>query len=210
MVTQKFCDYLEKRRRELKLTKKEFAIRAGITPQGLRKIINRDVKEIKQSTILSLAKSAQVHPISLLRLLSIPIKNQESKYQNDYSGFDDETIPDNSIMTVDYKFTKTWTLVNLGRDIWENRCLVCCDDQVSVMGKTENNVSFSGVFLIPSERKVMIPVTKPEEKVTISVRFRTPSLPCTVYSYWKMFDENGELCFPKISGVYCCVKVVGF
>jgi len=86
---------------------------AGITRQALNKILNQDVKDLKHSTILSLATAANVHPLSLLRRLDVPIESQKPKYPRDYSGFCGETIPDNTIMTINQEFTKTWELVNL-------------------------------------------------------------------------------------------------
>lgn len=114
----------------------------------------------------------------------------------DHSLFEggDITVPDGAIVRSGRTFTKTWEIENQGMVVWENR-RIC-----------EINEGTSG--LIPDKISVPIPRTMPGEKVRISVTFTAPRQAATCESVWKMFDENGRLCFPHFKGIWCRVKVI--
>lgn len=65
-----------------------------------------------------------------------------------------------------------------------------------------------GQNIVPVVREVDIPSTAAGGTALISVRFKAPPLPCTTISYWKMVDKNGNICFPRMKGLWCKVNVV--
>jgi transcriptional regulator with XRE-family HTH domain len=207
-------EYLEDRRQELGLTMKDVAKRAKISRQALYKLLKGSAKEARLSTLIQLAKAVEVHPIQMLRQIFWEIKpppsRLESKYPGDYSGFvEDVTIPDNETVTAGSVFEKIWRINNLGSFVWENRRLVCDDEELMVFRKHGDNLEpLEKIDLVPLEREVPIPTTKPGETVDISVTFQAPIYPCTTISYWKMVDAEGDECFPQLRGLNCRVRVV--
>ena len=214
MGSEAFGAYLTQRAKKLGLTKKALAERAKISRQELYKLLNRDIQEAKLSTLIGLAKALEVHPIELIRKIFWEIKRPESsrksKYYGDYSGLvTDVTVPDNSIVTAGSVFEKIWRINNLGPVVWENRRLVCIDDEIILFRKQGDDlIPLERDYLVPMEKEVPIATTGPGETVEIKVTFRAPILPCTTISYWKMVDENGDYCFPQLEGVWCKVHVV--
>lgn len=215
MAATDFADYINRQIYELNLTKTEVAKRAGISRQALYKLLNMEVEEAKLSTFIRLAHALEVHPLDLIRRLlqgwQMPIRSPKgTKYPRDYSGFvRDVTIPDNDIVSVNQQFEKIREIQNIGEVEWNNRRLVCVDDELFLLRKNNDKlIPLSPQNLLPVQREVLIPTTRSQKKVCISVIFRAPPYPCTTISYWKMIDSEGNLCFPGMEGLWCKVKVV--
>lgn len=114
-------------------------------------------------------------------------------------GFDDSrfvadvTVPDNSIVGVGQRFTKSWRIRNAGVMTWRGRYI------------EEVNPSSPG--LTPGVNRVAIPETQPGEQLTITVRFVAPNSPGSFVSYWKMHEADGTRCFREKEGLSCRVQV---
>lgn len=63
--------------------------------------------------------------------------------------------------------------------------------------------------LRPDHSILPIPNTQPGETVELSVDFTAPSTPCTVISYWKMLNPEGQFAFPASKGLWVKVRVTG-
>lgn len=126
-------------------------------------------------------------------------KHIASTINNFLRGYDDSTfiddlsIPNGHMVTTGTSFTKTWVIENMGLMTWKGRFL------------REENPGASG--LVPDAFIIPIPLTRPGNRVTISVKFTAPEYPATCVSYWKMVDSDGKLCFPAKMGLDCRVKV---
>ena len=121
----------------------------------------------------------------------------------------DVTFPDNSLVSVNSRFVKTWEIQNIGRTEWRGRKLVCVDDQLEVHSRRADlSLPCERWGLIPASREIVIGTVKPGECVEPSVEFTAPPYPCTVISYWKMVDRDGRFCFSGREGLSCLVQVV--
>jgi hypothetical protein len=212
MSSKELSDFIIRRIHELGLTRQEVARRAHITRSALYKLLDQEIEQARLSTFLNLAHALEVHPLCLIRMVVPKLKvasPEGTRYKNDYSGFvRDVTVPDNTVVSVSQEFDKLWEIQNLGAVTWENRRLVCVDDELVLFRKHDGElIPMSPRDLIPLEREIPIPVTYPAKTVKLSVRFRAPAYPCTAISYWKMVDEKGDFCFPQMEGIWCKVKV---
>ena len=93
--------------------------------------------------------------------------------------------------------------MNTGTREWTDRWLACMDAEAM----TASNGLVGGV-LMPDERRVPVPRTRPGATVIVGVGLTAPELPGTVRSEWKMVDAQGRICFPEHAGVYCQVRVM--
>lgn len=166
----------------------------------------------KISHIIQLAHALGVHYTVLLKL-----KWQDLEFSdlpivptcylaNDQSIFIDETIPDGSIIPPNHEFVKTWTIQNIGEQVWKNRYLMCMDETYTAH-LCYQLPFIDDYLLIPEKREIELPVILPGEKTTISVKFTAPKVAGRYISYWKMVDEQGVLCFPDSIGLSTMVIV---
>lgn len=96
-------------------------------------------------------------------------------------------------------FTHTWRIENQGKVSWKNRKLVCQND--------------SEITPCVFPQEVVIPETQPKKSVTISVEFDARGVEKEFISKWMMVNENGQDCFPGLSGalnVIIDVRNLGF
>lgn len=217
MSASDLADYLRKRLDILRLSIKDAAQRSGVSRQSWHKLLNADVDEARLSTLTKVADVLETHAVHLVRLYCYGAAlSQRSSISTGLKRFDtgfiaDITYPDNSLVYVGQEFEKIWELVNLGSEPWRNWRLQCIDDYLKVetlAGEHNCQQPNRQCGLIPLAFSVPIPDTLPGEQVRIAVTFRTPSLPCSVISHWKIVDAEGNLVFPKLTGVWCQVKVV--
>ena len=112
---------------------------------------------------------------------------------------DDYTIVGNKpIQRIDigfYKtFTYTWAIKNNGTVTWENRCFELANQhEVKPEAKTS---------------KVDIPITKPDEEVSITVTFDSRGDERGLNeAIWQITDNTGQLCFPNKDGLRLIINV---
>ncbi len=197
MSPKGFKEFMEERFKKLKLTKTEVAKRANVSRTELYKLLDADVSA-KISTVIGMAKALELHPIEVIRQffyqIKLPPSRLKSKIPGDFSGFvADVTYPDNETVTAGSEFKKIWRIQNLGNVVWENRRLVCMDEQMMLFRKEGTEFKeMERIDLLPLQQEVPIPTTPAGETVDIAVTFRAPIYPCTTVSYWKMVDADGE------------------
>ncbi len=200
--------FILQRLNTLNLTQVEAAEKGGFTRQSIGNWVNGNVKSIRLDNVVSLALVLEVAPYYLLqricREIDVNLASPAiSRYEGDHSSFvRDTNFPDNSVVQVYDKFTKSWAIQNTGTTPWNNRWLSCQD-------LPSGNLSDKRLgFLMPAENKVPIMPTEPGEIVEIQVEFTAPGLPGTIRSTWLITDEEGNVCFPHHTGVWCQVRVI--
>lgn len=216
MSAEDLACFLRRRMGELRLRNSDVANRAKIARQTWYRLLNAEIEEAKLSTLARLADALGLHVMSLLKVYyhgrSLGQASRVVSQKKYASGFvADLTYPDNSIVTVNEVFTKTWEVVNLGKEPWRGLFLQCVDDRLEVRVKPGYE-AVSGEYeqygLLPLAERIEIPETASGQSVQISVVFRAPPVSCTVVSHWKTFNAAGEIMFPNRRGLHCQVKVV--
>ncbi len=217
MSSQDLSAYILQLLRQKNITQKALAEAVHVSRKSINEIINAKVTEPKIGTLVIISRHLGVHPMALMRELfrgwEFPnIHHTGAQQTGDAVGFvRDVTFPDNSSISVGKKFIKTWEIQNIGNTPWTNRSLVCVDGQFDIIPKNQTikpPITHRG--LKPSSRTIAIQQTQPWEKISLSVEFTAPDYPCTVISYWKMVDQDGNLCFPENEGLSCQAHVIGF
>lgn len=214
MYSLSFSDYVKNRAESMGLSVTELARQTGISRQALYNLMDGSTTQARVSTIVALAHTLKVHPVVLFRHLlnhfEFPkFSTTGAKHQFDASGFVAETLPDNSIVATGQTFCKTWEIQNIGHITWKNRKLICVDNRNNEASIVDGIAPPStNRNLQPSEYSIKIPETLPGDSVLLSVEFTAPAYPCTVFSYWKMTDEHGDICFPETEGLSCLVQVI--
>ncbi len=193
----------------------ELADSIGVSRRTLYNWIENST-EIKISNLMKLAGVIQVHPVSLLRIVTqgfvftYPVHSHPLTRFDD-SGFIDETIPDDSNIGSGTTFEKIWWIQNTGSSVWKGRKLVCQDDHKQLYEKQgDEYIPFHSCVLTADAPEISISTIKPQETAELRVQFTAPLLPGRAVSIWKMTEENGEICYPNKPGYWCQVKVTGF
>ncbi|SFX04806.1 NBR1-Ig-like domain-containing protein [Marinospirillum alkaliphilum] len=203
--------YIRQRCRKLKLSLSDLSRQAGISRQTLYECWSNNQSYPSLSTLVALSQVLEVHPLRLLQLVfqRTELPAAHHALPGDQSAFvDDVTVPDGEKLLTGQRFTKTWRLQNVGTVPWVDRQLACQDDDLLVFyGKGEQLKLAER--LKPDMERLAIPETQPGQTVDLSVTFTTPSIPCTVISYWKMLKPDGSFAFPESTGLWTKVKVVG-
>jgi transcriptional regulator with XRE-family HTH domain len=195
------------------------AKRAGVSRETLYRVMRGDGKTATVATICGIARAIGVAPIILLREIyhdldmGVATLLPVTQDGDHISFIADVTVPDGCMVLAGQTFVKTWMLQNTGNMPWVGRKLRCVDSELVtakwvVRGGNRVLVEDISPGIKPARISVTIPATESGKSVSISVKFRAPVLPCDAISRWKMVDENGELCFPKHSGVWCAVSVM--
>jgi len=90
----------------------------------------------------------------------------------------DVTIPDNTVIDADTKFTKTWRIFNDGSCTWTNQYKLVFDSGNQMSGPRESNA-------------IILPV-EPGKSIDISVTLRAPKAEGTYTGYWMLEDQYGN------------------
>lgn len=173
---------------------------------------------VARSTIYKILDCEITASIDILRRLSIPLQVHNSdligKLHSDYTRpvppkksekykyYDsafvcDINYEDNSLVSTYQEFTKIWEIQNVGKETWGNFYLKNVDDP-----------NMPG-YLKPEFTQYPLPnKIESGQTIQIKIKFKAPSLPCTVISRWKIFDSEGKIVFPEKSGIWCQVVVV--
>lgn len=208
------ANYLRQRAVSKGISDSELARRTNISRNALIKILNAEVKSPELTTLANLAYALDELPWRLVSLFlagtSVPCRNEwKSRTKKDDSRFiRDVNYADGSMVKLGQQFTKTWEIANAGETAWLGRKLVCQDKNHMLYKKTGSEFIPIDYFLTPKQVEIPIPETMPGKTVALSVDFQAPNSPTLVVSHWKMIDQEGQLCFPEMLGLRCCVNVI--
>lgn len=209
MSENELAGYLRRRMREIDMTQVRLAGRAGISRQGLVKILNGDVRSPSIETLHAIASVLGVSPIYLLRLLrGKSVIDREiaaaAAALGDHSSFvSDVTIPNGTLIRPGERFEKIWRIQNSGAVAWRQRRLRCvngCGPELDVDLR-------ASVALHPDLPEIAVPDAAPGDVVELAVWFTAPTVPATCVSIWKMVDAKGRECFPRLNGLNVVVVV---
>lgn len=210
MSENDLAEYLRRRMRESDISQVSLARRAGISRQGLVKLLNGEVRGPSTETVRAIASALRVSPIYLLRLLfGKSVIDAEiaaaSAVPGDHSSFvGDVTIPNGTMIPAGGRFEKIWEIQNGGAVRWKGRSLECMDEPLAP-GLTKE--ALARVCLTPDATKVPIRDAAPGDVIRLSMWFTAPIFPATCASIWKMVDADGKPCFPKLPGLDVVVVV---
>lgn len=211
MQREEFAKYIRVRAKELGLSITKLAQQTGISRQSLYDLFSGATEQAKLSTVISLAKTLQVHPIHLFRHLLDQVETPRygAKDSDAFEFIRDVTIPDNSEVKTNQTFVKTWEIKNTGDKAWVGRKLICLDQPVDPAYEPPKSKTLTTCRgLIPVSSEIAVKDTKVGKTVSISVEFKAPNYPCHVLSYWKLTDENGDVSSSMTEGLSCYVNVV--
>ena len=207
---------VEKHCKDLGISQRELCRRSGISRSTLFKLLYGDTKKANLSTLITLSHAIKAHPIHVFRCCLKQIEfpkytTEGARNKHDAVGFiEDVSYPDYSPVTINSKFIKVWKIQNVGNEDWVGRRFVCIDKKPEMNLDLPEGVAPPSMTmgLTPTQRIVLMEDTFAGGYVDIAVEFTAPPYPCSVYSYWKMLDSNGNFCFPQSQGIYCLVSVV--
>lgn len=207
----KLFGYIRSRSKELRLSLSEVILRTGVSRQTVYSLRTLSKHLPSLELVVRLAEVLRVHPLQLLHLIfdEVPIDEKIARryLRSDQSGFvRDITFPDGSLVFPGERFVKSWEIQNIGNVPWENRFLICIDEEIIVATRSGETVNIAH-SLIPTVKRVPVPFTAPGEMTVVSVEFTAPDSPGTVLSYWKSVFADGSLCFPNSSGLWVKVRV---
>ncbi|WP_019520606.1 NBR1-Ig-like domain-containing protein [Faucicola boevrei] len=207
-----FLNYLRQYCNQHNLTFIEFCKKVGIRRSTMYDLIAVNSNP-KIGYFIQLGEAMGVHPLVLLNLkwsmLSFHTKSEQvesfNKQLNDASAFIGETIPDGTIMPAGAKFSKTWTIQNVGKTTWEGRKLVY--QNAPMQNQYPNSTLLEEHQLIVVEKSINIVKTLPQQTVTLEAVCIAPKIAGHYIAYWKMVDNHGKLCFPDGVGLSLSIIV---
>lgn len=213
MSTEEFSAFILARQKELNLSVAELSRRSGLSRQSLYRFFESEVEQTRLSTMVKLGIGLELHPLELMRVFfhewefpdTTPARAKSAVLHDDVGFIGDVTYPDHSIVTTGQSFTKVWEIQNVGKVPWINRKIICIDDKVEVNVNGTSGFSY-GLHALEGNT-IDIPVVEPGESLQVSRQFKAPNIACTTISWWKMVDENDDIMFPEMTGLYCLVKV---
>ena len=199
-----------------RLTLRQLAAKASISPDTLYRLMRGEAKSVGIVTIYRLARGLGVAPIALLRVMFHDIELGPATQlpvdePGDHAAFvSDLTYADGAVVMAGQRFEKRWLLQNTGSVSWQNRKLRCMDHEIVVARKGADGtlIQLFIPWLKATQSEIVIADTNPGGTVEIAVEFTAPVLPCDTLSSWKMVAEDGTLCFPEHSGIWCRVSVM--
>ncbi|MBE0505856.1 MAG: helix-turn-helix domain-containing protein [Marinospirillum sp.] len=211
-MEQNLEQYIRQRCNSLKISLSEVCRQADISRQTLYECWSKDHKYPSLSTLVAISHVLKVHPLRLLQLVfqQHTTSNLPQAMLGDQSAFvADVTYPDGEQVLTGERFRKTWCLQNVGSVPWINRHLACQDDDLMILYGRSGGLLDVAEKLLPDHSILPIPDTQPGETVELSVDFTAPSTPCTVISYWKILNPDGQFAFPNSKGLWVKVRVTG-
>lgn len=209
MSQQHIATFLRQTANKQRISLTELAQRAKISRNGLIKLLNGEVHSpsLESLTNLAFALNTSPHHLFSLWLIDVPIPRHSSRI-DDSHFVADITYQDGEFVRTGATFVKQWAIANRGQRAWSNRWITCQDDQHGLYRRDGDNFIKLEYTLSPVSRKIPIPLTHPGQTAIIEMTFTAPDTPAYVISHWKMTDMEGNLCFPEMEGLRCCVNVV--
>lgn len=215
MGREGFVDYMERRIKELHLTKTAFARRAGISRSELYKLLNQDVGQARLETLRRLARAMNMDVLQLIGLLVrpgdvAPLESIAQKYSGDRIGILGLLGASACVIAgVGGSFRHSWEVKNAGSVRWEGRRVVCVDDRFAMVvnGNGKRPVHL-GPRLLPERREIELPNLDPGDSAMLTAVFATPRRAGTATSRWKVVDRDGDFCFAGLGDITCVAHVL--
>jgi DNA-binding XRE family transcriptional regulator len=216
-----FTKRIEFRMRELGMTKKDLAEKAGISRQSLYSILQLgtegDPAMPKIKTMLALADALKMHPFWLVDGLFCNVyvpPSLDALTQGDRAGFvTDVNYPDGTLVAPGMHFVKTWRVQNVGDEPWlkGSRKLLCWDEEVVVTSKRTGKPLHVAGRLVPDAQEISLDKDMAIGEVfELSMGFTAPKTNGVVISYWVVAKPDGTLCYEESAGIWCMVRVSDF
>lgn len=216
-----FTKRIEFRMRELGMTKKDLAEKAGISRQSLYSILQLgtegDPAMPKIKTMLALADALKMHPFWLVDGLFCNVyvpPSLDAMTRGDRAGFvTDVNYPDGTLVAPGMHFTKTWRVQNVGDEPWlkGSRKLLCWDEEVVVTSKrTGKPLHVAGRLVADAQEIALQKDMAIGEVFELSMGFTAPKTNGVVISYWVVAKPDGSLCYEESAGIWCMVRVSDF
>lgn len=122
----------------------------------------------------------------LIDRVSETVSRQRPLYDGDKFWVDSKNTIRNYSVDFYERFTHIWRITNQGKVTWNNRKLVCLND--------------SEIVPCVNPQEIVIPETPPNTSVTVSIEVDARGVEKEFTSRWAMVNENGQDCFPELSG----------
>lgn len=212
---------VHRRSHELGLTLVEIADRAAIARSCLYKLLDGETHDPSIQTLHRLAEAIDVAPIALFRAFLIyghrgvpqpcaavrAIGNRTDAVLFCH----DVTVPYNSIVLPAERFTKTWSVQNVGNEVWRRRQLTRVEDQYVVARRAPSGAltPVFDAYLMSLGNSIDVPDATPGETVELSVEFAAPRNCGSYASIWRFVDREGQSIYPSDFVLQVIVSVVG-
>lgn len=212
---------VHRRARDLGLSLVQVADKASVSRSCLYKLFDGQTHDPSIQTLYRLAAAIDVAPMALFRLFAKRDVTRDAVGQavvratadpSDAIQFcGDATVPDHALVVPGERFTKTWTVQNVGSERWVDRILERVDDQY-VVARRASNGSLSAVLdthLMSLGHAIRISEVMPGHSVNVSMEFVAPQENCSVASIWRFVNINGRPIYPTNFFLQVMVTVVG-
>ena len=206
-----------RRAEELGMTKKQLAQRANISRQTLDNLLQAPAGESRLvpsiQTLMSLSVALRLHPFWLTDAIFEEVrmaKRTKQLVQGDRAGLvRDATCPDGCVVEPGASFRKVWTNQILSSHDYTGRKLVCWDDHVEVTVTRRDGSRYQAHRLLPKTREIFPDISAmhlggvPDS----AVDFVAPHEPGVAFSYWRLAEADGTLCFHESAAMWALVFV---
>lgn len=212
MSIKDLADFVRQQARLQNINDSELARRSKISRVALLKILNVEVKCPEIHTVANLAYAIDEHPF---RLVSLFLAGAPTPSRSDWNRNEKKdsshlirelTYANGPPVAAEQKFTRVWELANVGRIPWLGRKLVCQTSEFILYKKVGDEFVPFDCAVTPEITELPIPDTMPGETVTLEVGFSAPTALACQPAYWKMVGRDGNLSFPELEGLKCCVS----
>ncbi|MFN3785423.1 MAG: NBR1-Ig-like domain-containing protein [Thiothrix sp.] len=210
MSALEVADYLRVRLKAMDMTTTEAARRSGISRQTWHKLLRADISEARLSTLIQVADTLEVPPLSMLRIFFEDAAGKGAKGTRTKRypcALLAETYPDYSAVAAGQSFEKTWDVINLSGETWSGWQLKCIDAAMRAKHKSAARRRDVQYNLHPQADSIALPETSAGETLHLSMTFQAPNTTCTAVSHWQLLNAQGQVMTPKLTGLYCIVKV---
>jgi len=210
-----------RRARELGLTVSQVAYTAGIARPYLYKLMDGSTRDPSVRTLTQLGRALQLPPLALMRHFQpaeprLPVRRpgvcRTARVPGDAIGFcADITIPEFSLVAPGERFTKTWSIRNVGDVYWMNRRVRRVEGDYVLARRDSRGVLMAALHagLAAEMSELSVPNAQPGQAIELSVDFIAPPEPGCVVSCWRMVDADGEPSFGHEFVLKAIVTVTG-
>jgi DNA-binding winged helix-turn-helix (wHTH) protein len=147
----------------------------------------RWLKAFPRMGYMLVATPQRRHPLSATEKRAAP--GDRSRFVRDVS------LPDGTIMPPGERFEKVWEIQNVGSVVWRSRHL-------------RRIGACSGPGRIGSDPLTAVPLTKSGALCLVRMWLTAPPDAGSYYAAWKMVDDKGNECFPRMRPLFVSIDVL--